>query len=115
MRSRSALSGGLITACGVLMAAALSAQGLPRLPVDMTLPQGADSPGKVVFSHRTHVDSSRPVCTTCHPKAFTILRGEVSTGAVRITHAKMEKGGQCGICHNGKNARGLEDCTTCHR
>jgi c(7)-type cytochrome triheme protein len=115
MCSRSLQTGLLAAAWGVLITVGLAAQSLPQLPFDMTLPQGADSPGKVVFSHRSHVDSSRPDCTTCHPKAFTILRREISTGAVRITHAKMEKGGQCGICHNGKAAHGLEDCTTCHR
>jgi hypothetical protein len=33
----------------------------------------------------------------------------------RITHAKMEKGRQCGACHNGKAAFGFDDCTACHR
>jgi c(7)-type cytochrome triheme protein len=34
---------------------------------------------------------------------------------VPIVHATMEKGEQCGMCHDGKKAFALdEDCTFCH-
>lgn len=75
----------------------------------------ADSPGKVVFSHQTHVDQSKPDCTTCHPKLFKMLKPGSTADGTPIVHAKMEKGRQCGACHNGKDAHGFDDCTTCHR
>ena len=91
------------------------AQGLPKLPADVVLPQGKDSPGKVVFSHTTHVDQGKPDCTACHPKLFKIVNPQIVNGSERLVHAKMEKGAECGRCHNGKDARGFDDCTMCHR
>ena len=105
----------LVVLSGLAAGSALVAQGLAKLPADVTLPQAADSPGKVVFSHQTHVDQAKPDCTACHPRLFKILDRPLARGAEEIVHAKMEKGAQCGVCHNGKDARGLDDCTTCHR
>ncbi len=98
------------------LSSALLAGALPNLPKDKALPQGADSPGVVIFRHETHVDASRPDCTTCHPTLFPILKRTASTAApTAITHADMEKGKSCGSCHDGKGAHGLEDCGTCHK
>ena len=98
---------------GGLLALALAGSAwpsLPKLPKERALPRGADSPGVVVFKHAPHVDHKRPDCTTCHPALFPILqRGP------RITHEQMEAGRQCGACHDGKSAPGLEDCAVCHR
>jgi c(7)-type cytochrome triheme protein len=105
----------LVVLVGLAAGSVALAQGLPKLPADVTLPRAADSPGKVVFSHQTHVDQAKPDCTTCHPKLFKILGRPLVKGTEKVVHAKMEKGAQCGVCHNGKDAHGLDDCTTCHR
>lgn len=108
---------GWTLAGGVAFVLALGAGGaLPKLPKDGPLPQGPDSPGTVVFSHASHVDAARPDCTGCHPGTFSILReGAAAKGAPRITHKEMEAGRQCGTCHDGKAARGFDDCAACHR
>ncbi len=90
-------------------------QNLPKLPEEITLQQSPDSPGKVTFLHATHL-GDRADCTRCHPKLFSIMKPRGHTAADRrITHAKMDKGGQCGACHNGKVAFGRDDCSACHR
>ena len=108
----------LATVFAILAVAAfgfVSAQEMPKLPADVTLPRAADSPGPVVFSHQTHVAvQAKTDCTACHPKLAPIVK----TKAARrdpITHAKMEKGISCGACHNGKAAHGFDDCSSCHR
>jgi c(7)-type cytochrome triheme protein len=105
----------LATGFTIVFTALALTQGLPKLPADVALPQGKDSPGKVVFSHATHVDQAKPDCTTCHPKLFKLVNPQVVNGTEHLLHAKMEKGAQCGSCHNGKGARGFDDCTMCHR
>ncbi len=95
-------------------AGAAAVQTLPNLPAALTIARSADSPGPVVFDHRTHVDSSRPACTPCHPREFRILRTDA--GPRLVLHANFEKGRQCGSCHNGKKAFTVDDdCTNCHR
>ncbi len=80
----------------------------------MTLPQTADSPGKVVFSHQNHLAvQAKPDCTVCHPRLAPILRQKAAK-TEPITHARMLKGQSCGACH-GKDAHGFDDCTTCHK
>ncbi len=105
----------LIAIAGLAFGALVAAQGLPKLPGDLALPLGKDSPGKVIFNHATHVDQAKPDCTTCHPTLFRIVNPTLATGAEHLQHAKMEKGAACGRCHNGKDARGFDDCTMCHR
>jgi c(7)-type cytochrome triheme protein len=87
---------------------------LPKLPPEIALRQSPDSPGKVTFLHVSHV-GERPDCTRCHPKLFSIARQRPVSSDRAITHARMEKGRQCGACHNGKAAFGFDDCTACHR
>ncbi len=102
----------LFVAAGSLAAA----QGLTRLPPDMALPQTGDSPGKVVFSHQNHVGfQAKPDCTACHPKLAPILKQAPGAKRPTITHENMQKGQYCGSCHNGKDAHGFDDCTTCHK
>lgn len=94
--------------CGVAAAGGL------RLPPDALFPQGEGSPGKVTFSHATHVDERAPSCVTCHPTHFAMLRSGTATGLPAIQHAAMEKGQACGACH-GKQAFGFESCELCHK
>jgi len=68
--------------------------------------------GKVVFSHKTHLQKkSRTTpnfsCKACHDSGH-----EKSTHAAM---ADMEKGKSCGACHNGKQAFALAKCTQCHK
>jgi len=92
------------------------AQGkMPKLPKPYTFPQTGDSPGKVTFTHSSHVDESAPSCTSCHPKVFSILKAGGSVDGTPITHAAMEKGKSCGACHDGKKSFGIDDCSLCHR
>lgn len=105
-----------LAAAVLLLAGTLAgAQGLPKLPDAVGLPQSGDSPGKVTFNHGTHVDEARPSCTTCHPALFRILPKGSPRPPVAITHTAMDKGESCGACHDGKKAFALaEDCTLCH-
>ena len=101
---------------GVCAAAAPLAHDMPKLPADITLKQSGDSPGRVRFSHTSHLSfQAKPDCTVCHPKPFRILgsRGRASTP---MGHARMHKGELCGACHEGKKAFALADgCTLCHQ
>lgn len=100
---------------GLASGAAAIGQDLPKLPGEMVIAQAPDSPGKVTFLHVSHM-GDRPDCTACHPKHFKIVkRGAAARNDDRITHAKMEKGRQCGACHNGKASFGFDDCTLCHK
>jgi c(7)-type cytochrome triheme protein len=96
------------------LAVGVAAQTLPKLPDALMLAKAADSPGQVIFNHASHVDAAKPACTACHPKEFRILKG--SAPATPIKHADMEKGRQCGKCHDGKTSFGMtDDCTLCHQ
>lgn len=98
----------------VALASAVAAQGLPRLPGESVLPGGEGSPGKVTFSHRTHVDQQQPRCTLCHPVLFKILGGGTREADAPY-HAAMDSGRRCGACHDGATAFGRDDCAACHR
>jgi len=100
----------------LLAAAAAIAQGrLPNLPKALTLTQAADSPGKVTFTHASHVSETAPSCTACHPRLFKILKAGVAADGKPITHDAMKQGRACGACHNGKKSFGFDDCTMCHK
>ena len=90
------------------------AGGLDKLPADYAFPPGEGSPGKVTFSHQSHVDSKKPNCINCHPKLFRTMEKGATFDGAPIKHAVMEKGGQCGACH-GKAAFGFDSCDLCHR
>jgi c(7)-type cytochrome triheme protein len=99
----------------LVLTAAAGAGNLAKLPADHALPQSPDSPGVVTFSHKTHVEADKPACTACHPALFRMLeKGSPVQGGPRILHKEMEAGRQCGACHDGKRAHGLEDCAACH-
>jgi len=106
----------VILAVALVIAGAAAAQNMPKLPPDIALPQSGDSPGKVVFSHQSHLAyQAKPDCTVCHPKLAPIVK-PAKGGAKRapLTHAAMLKGQACGACH-GKDAHNFDDCTTCHK
>ena len=98
------------------LAIAGAPQTLPRLPESYTFRRVEGSPGKVTFNHTSHVKQTRPDCTGCHPGLFKILeKGSPAAGAVTIRHSEMQRGRQCGACHNDKAAFGLTNCPACHR
>lgn len=106
------------TIAGLIVAAAwcagVAAASLPKLPGELAIARSADSPGQVTFNHASHVDAAKPACTGCHPREFRILKSK--TAAAPIKHADMEKGRQCGKCHDGKTSFGIaDDCTMCHK
>ncbi len=104
----------IAAAAALAFSTAALADGLARLPPDFTFPPSDGSPGKVTFSHSSHVDPKAPGCTNCHPKAFKTLEKGATADGQPIRHAVMEKGGQCGACH-GKGAFGFDSCDLCHR
>jgi c(7)-type cytochrome triheme protein len=100
----------------LVLVTAVSAQSkMPKLPQPYVFAQTGDSPGKVTFTHASHVDESAPSCTGCHPKVFSILTAGTPADGKPITHAAMDKGQSCGMCHNGKKSFGFDDCSLCHR
>jgi c(7)-type cytochrome triheme protein len=105
----------LSVALALALATSIATAGeLSKLPKDLPLPSGEGSPGKVTFSHQSHVDAAKPSCVTCHPRSFTILERTSARTRAPITHDAMEKGKQsCGACH-GSTAFGFDDCTMCH-
>ncbi len=60
-----------------------------------------------VFSHWVH--RIRYTCATCHPDPF-----EMKAGTTAISMDAIQRGEQCGLCHNGRAAFGLSECTLCH-
>lgn len=106
---------GAIVVLGIAVATVSLAQALPRLPEDYVFPQGEGSPGRVTFSHVTHIDQKKPDCTACHPALFKILEKGSSAQNGAMRHSSMEQGRQCGACHDGRAAFGLDTCELCHR
>jgi c(7)-type cytochrome triheme protein len=102
-----------VVAAATLATGAL-ADGLERLPKDYTWKPQDGSPGKVTFSHQSHLDPKKPGCTGCHPKLFRTMEAGMTGDGTPIRHEVMEKGGQCGTCH-GKGAFGFDSCDLCHR
>jgi len=99
-----------------LVAVTVTAQNrLPKLPQPYVLAQTGDSPGKVTFTHASHVSETTPGCTSCHPRLFKILRAGAAADGKPITHDAMKKGQACGACHDGKKSFGTDDCSMCHK
>jgi c(7)-type cytochrome triheme protein len=83
-----------------------------RLPADIVYQRTVGADSAVTFSHQTHVMLAGNRCTGCHPAAFHML----SRGP-EPTHAAMNAGSSCGLCHDGRQAFGVRDttaCVTCH-
>ena len=104
-----------LVACLCLVGTAFAQGKMPKLPKPYTFAQTGDSPGPVTFNHESHVNEGAPSCTACHPKLFKILKAGAAVDGKPITHDAMNKGQNCGTCHNGKTSFGFDDCTMCHR
>jgi c(7)-type cytochrome triheme protein len=104
-----------MAAVALAVAVAGAAEMLPGLPGDLAIKGTGGSPGPVTFDHRSHIDEKRPACTGCHPALFRILRSGPRAGEPPMSHEAMDKGRQCGACHDGKAAFGLDECALCHR
>ncbi len=82
---------------------------------DIRMTLGEDSPGVVVFSHETHVDTKAPSCETCHAGDFALVP-EGPRNAAAYLMETMYEGKSCGKCHNGEDAFASDDdCETCHQ
>lgn len=104
----------LLMIAAAVWCASLAAASLPKLPGELAIARSAESPGQVTFNHGSHVDEAKPACTACHPREFRILKA--NAGKTPIRHADMEKGRQCGKCHDGKTSFNMtDDCTMCHK
>lgn len=83
--------------------------GYANLPKDFSFPQPEGSPGKVTFSHETHILVTGK-CTDCHGRYFNIMpEHQFSAGALPDLHSAK----YCGRCHDGKTAG--NDCSSCHK
>ena len=107
-------AGLVLGAVGLARTAPGLSETMPKLAKDFTFPQSKDSPGKVTFSHSSHIDEKRPDCTGCHPGQWKMLEpGQTADGRPH-KHERMDKGELCGSCHDGKKAFAIKDCDTCH-
>jgi c(7)-type cytochrome triheme protein len=91
--------------------ALLAASVALTLPADLRF-ASKDTPAPVLFRHATHVDAERPGCRGCHPEPFRMLHPLRHT-----SHAQMDAGRSCGICHDGKRSFATSDgerCDRCH-
>ncbi|MDA8088150.1 MAG: hypothetical protein M0Z75_15805 [Nitrospiraceae bacterium] len=61
----------------------------------------------VQFSHKVHTQIFG--CSECHSGMFPM-----SKGRMEITMAGIDRGKQCGSCHNGKKAFAASQCGRCH-
>lgn len=69
--------------------------------------------GKVIFDGKSHADKGGK-CADCHPKLFPMKKSPAGT----YTMASMDKGENCGACHDGKKAFATNtpaDCGKCHK
>ena len=68
--------------------------------------------GKVVFSHKVHLQKKTRTTSNLNCKACHNSNMEKN---VHYTMADMDKGKSCGMCHNGTKAFALAKCTQCHK
>lgn len=68
---------------------------------------------KVTFDGKSHADKGLK-CNDCHTKIFPMKKSPAGT----YTMEKMNKGENCGACHNGTKAFKTSDaanCAKCHK
>jgi c(7)-type cytochrome triheme protein len=78
-----------------------------KVPGKITYPEPVL--GSVTYSHEAHLANSRLTCSSCHMKPFAM---KAHTAPLRMRH--MYDGLYCGKCHNGREAFGLNRCSSCH-
>jgi len=96
----------------VLVAAAAFVGSVIAAPPGKTVEFAGGPMGKVVFDGKSHADKGLK-CNDCHTKIF-----QMKKGSAKITMAAMNKGENCGTCHNGDKAFKSSDpanCKTCHK
>jgi c(7)-type cytochrome triheme protein len=94
------------------------ARGLEKFnaPADLVFPKSDESPGPVTFRHSTHVDATRPNCTSCHSATFKMLKIGLQA-APDGPRWNMHEEQRCGACHNGEkgfNVKDADNCAVCH-
>ena len=104
----------LAGAVAMVFAAALSVGSVTAAPPGKPVEYAGGPMGKVTLDGKTHADKGLK-CPDCHtkPKLF-----EMKKGATKITMAEMNKGQNCGACHDGKKAFKSSDaanCSKCHK
>ncbi len=62
----------------------------------------------VIFQHWTH--RSKDTCRLCHVD----IEFSMEAGATGITEEDNKDGRYCGVCHNGKDAFAVSECSKCH-
>jgi c(7)-type cytochrome triheme protein len=85
-------------------------------PADLVFPKSEESPGEVTFRHSTHVDSTRPNCTSCHTDQFKMIKISLQAPP-NGTRWNMHEEQRCGSCHNGAKAFSVaeaDNCAMCH-
>jgi c(7)-type cytochrome triheme protein len=93
------------------IAAMVFVGGALAVPPGKTVEYAGGPAGKVVFDGKAHADKGLK-CPDCHTKIFQMKKG------AKITMASMNKGENCGVCHNGTKAPKSSDaanCKTCHK
>ena len=98
----------------LVLAAFLSFGSVMASPPGKNVEFAGGPMGKVTFDGKAHAAKGLK-CPDCHtsPKLF-----EMKKGADKITMAEMNKGKNCGTCHDGKKAFKSSDpanCSKCHK
>jgi c(7)-type cytochrome triheme protein len=96
----------------VIMVAVAFIGGAMAAPLGKTVEYAGGPMGKVTFDGKAHADKGAK-CNDCHTKIFKMKKG-----STKITMATMNKGENCGTCHNGDKAFKSSDpknCKTCHK
>lgn len=96
---------------GIVVAATAFIGAAMAVPPGKTTEFAGGPIGKVVFDGKLHADKGLK-CDACHTKIFAMKKG------AKITMAAMNKGENCGACHNGSKAFASSDpknCKTCHK
>jgi len=81
-------------------------------PPETTIEFDGGPMGKVTFDGTIHADKGLE-CNACHTEIF-----QMKKGSTEITMAAMNKGENCGTCHNGTQAFASSDtanCKNCHK
>ena len=99
-----------LTVLGLFTVAACIGSAL-AVPPGKTVEFAGGGKGKVTFDGKAHAAKGLK-CNDCHTKIFAMKKG------AKLTMAAMNKGENCGACHNGTRAFSTSDaskCNECHK